>query len=836
LVKPDYRLGVPGAPGEKVIPLAAFAHEPADVRSACVAVLGRDGDPATAVLSCRGLGAPVVFVCHADRLQWWNQGTDRPRQQEEIPASLLNTFFHAHRTEFSPDAIYRAKTRGRLGEGQLRFVDIGLMPLVEREIGERLTSLVERVFGRLKHDLGFEEPTAAEGHWLLRAAFWLLAAKVLRDKEVPGFKTLSLSDPRDAWARLQKHYCSADASVPSFTRSELAALGSAAAIVDQFDSLAHVTVESLAAVYETAFITKEQRKAWGIHSTPAFLVDYMLWRLAPWITEIPAGERRIFEPACGHGAFLVGAMRLLRDLLPATTPEKRHDYLRTRLCGLDQDAFAIEVARLSLTLADVPNPNGWRLERGDMFQGQALARRAADAMILLANPPFEKFARTDQAKYGRPGATLLNTKAAEVFGRTLRHLRPGAVFGLVAPQGFLHSENGRELRAWMLDNLELLEVSLFADKLFAHADVESSILLGRRPPIAVRTNVTVRYRRVREADIALFRSSYQATTERAVPQARFRTDELRDIRLPELEEVWACLGGVLHLEDLALSGKGFDFVGRRSLRQSEVTWSRRPFPGSVRGFVRLAESVQIHELPPLFYVNLAPSVIATARTGLAVGIPQVLLNYARVSRGPWRLKGLLDRKGHPVTSNFLTVRPRSEDTCLEYLWALVNSPLSNAFAFTHSEKRHVLAGTMRQLPVPRASNTDMQRVTDAVRAYFAEVSPAEEGLKAQTSPDRARDLLLAVEAEVLRLYGLPPRLERQVLDLFAGHLRPGVPFAFDRYYPDGFVPFVPLHVYLSENYRRSTAGELQRRATDVRPSDELLAALDAAVEAFSVDD
>ncbi len=74
--------------------------------------------------------------------------------------------------------------------------------------------------------------------------------------------------------------------------------------------------------------------------------------------------RNVFEPACGHGAFLVSAMRLLVELSPESerTPDRRGPYLRKRLHGIDVDAFALELARLSLTLTDIPNPNGWDLE------------------------------------------------------------------------------------------------------------------------------------------------------------------------------------------------------------------------------------------------------------------------------------------------------------------------------------------------------------------------------------------------------------------------------------------------------------------------------------------
>ena len=63
--------------GERTVALAAFAHQPTDVRSACVAVIDVHGDPMKAVASYRQLGAPVVFVCREEQLQWWQQGRIR---------------------------------------------------------------------------------------------------------------------------------------------------------------------------------------------------------------------------------------------------------------------------------------------------------------------------------------------------------------------------------------------------------------------------------------------------------------------------------------------------------------------------------------------------------------------------------------------------------------------------------------------------------------------------------------------------------------------------------------------------------------------------------------
>jgi hypothetical protein len=126
--------------------------------------------------------------------------------------------------------------------------------------------------------------------------------------------------------------------------------------------------------------------------------------------------------------------------------------------------------------------------------------------------------------------------------------------------------------------------------------------------------------------------------------------------------------------DLAEIVKGLDYLGK-SLPTGVCTDSEEQFPGAFQGYIRLKRGLQIHQSPELYWMSLAKEAIQSKRAGTTVGVPQVLMNYARVSRGPWRLKALLDRKGRPVASRFITVRPRS--CSLEVVWALLNSPIAN---------------------------------------------------------------------------------------------------------------------------------------------------------------
>jgi hypothetical protein len=228
-------------------------------------------------------------------------------------------------------------------------------------------------------------------------------------------------------------------------------------------------------------------------------------------------------------------------------------------------------------------------------------------------------------------------------------------------------------------------------------------------------------------------------------------------------------------------------------------------------------------------MSLEPDVVDRIVTGAPIDDSQVLLNYARVSRGPWRLKALIDRDGHAVTNRFITVRRRDKAMPDQFLWALLNSPLANAFAFAHFlMKRDNLVGTMRKLPIPVHWETGVDSVVRAVNAYFAAADGRPDTLSPLPDPDRLRHILLQVDAEVLQLYDLPPRVERELLDIFVGWQRQGVPFKFDRYYPPDFEPCFPLHEYLSDSFQQSTAGALrERRRGAISP--EISAVMRAAV-------
>ncbi len=825
------------------MPIAGFAYPSHDARDACIAAIDKDllEEPTFESMAneCRNIGAPILFICCKKQLQWWRLKRSGVVREETIPAAEVTNFFNIHKEDFSPESIYRAKNLSRVhSEYQLKFVDKGLMPVLEHEMGDRLADLLKNTLRILDEKLGIPQVDTQLNQWMFQSAFWLLGAKILQDKKVERFIRLDLEDVPAVLERVNRHYGAKD-GLAFRTRREQRALEAAACEVKQFSSLNNLTIESLAHVYETTLIDKETRKAWGIHATPSYLVDYIVRQLFDWIKDIPQENRYVLEPTCGHAPFLTSALRLLREIYEGDRADL-HKYLNSHLLGIEQDLFAREIARLSLTLADVPNPNGWKLKECDVFKGDVLSKLASKSTILLGNPPFENFSPDDKQKCCN---LKTGNKAAEVLIRTLPYMPKGSVFGVILPQGFLHKDNLSPLRKMLIEQFELAEICALPENVFSFAKHKSMVLLGRKHDSVKRTFVLsnkIRFCRVQKWELDKFKKSYQASTDK-ISQSKFDIPPIYDFRLPQLHEVWEYCLRFPRLKEVANVGKGLEYKSmcpegekrdsKKHLRPKALTISEHKFPGAIRGYAKFKEGIKLTEKLPLAWMNLDVSVIRRPGFGIEQGLHQVLLNYGRVSHQPWRLKALIDCPSHPVTSSFLVIRPKIKGWQLKFFWALLNSPFANAFAYCNSLERLNLKKMVENIPLPASDISSLCHLSRLVQDYFDLYSSRGKILQSDVDPKEAERRMLAIDAEVMHLYDLPPRLERQVLDLFEGWERKGVDFKFKRYFPKGFDSWIPLHEYLSEEYQRSTPSFVNEWVKKNR-SPEVIKALEAAVEAF----
>lgn len=838
---PDYQFNGSTAP------LVGFFGKPWDTRTACVAAVNAEDESREMAARCIPIGAPTVFVCQPSRLDVWLLTPSGPTARRSLTPNEIGNFFETHKTELSPKAIHDAKMRLPVSRArQMEFVDIGLMPAVERKAGETLHRLVEGAIQDLTAELGqkllrIQAPIPK----LYRTVFWLLAAKILHEKQVEKFIRLNLNDVDQVFDRVAKHYGSTD-NLPPGGKAWRPAIDMVAESIGDWGHLGHLSTEAIGYLYEMAMIDKKPiaegsgkavrahdiRKELGIHSTPPSLVDHMLAQLWPLIEEIEPENRFVLEPACGHGSFLIAALRWLREYSGLDEGLELHQYLRAHLHGIEVEPFARELAKLSLALADVPYGNSWQIDEVDMFEPEVLRRAAERSMILLANPPYESFT-SDRRKQleGMGQPVTAKTKAVEMLNRTLPYLRHGAVFGVVVPRGTLYNLEAQPVRDVLLKQFDLSEVSIYADNLFEESKHEVAVLLGSRRR-RTRSHSQCLYRRVRNSGMAAFKSRLAFSSERQVLQSRFTRESHHSLFLPDLLEVWDYLSNLPKLGNAVNVQKGFEFSSTSQLKDREVISNSRKH-GWIEAALNVAGSYGIWSLPPTQWVDFDESNIRRPGAAGRLGVPQIIVNYAPIApHEPWRLKAVVDEVGLAISSRFLAFRPRSRSLRLRVLWAILNSPLANAYAYCHSGKRETLVKEWRAFPLPPVTHQQTRNLLTLVSEYL-ELVQASDNLALEESDDEAiHHALLAMDAEVLRLYDLPPRLERQLLDRFDGVERRGVGCEFRGYYPNDLDVFVPLHELISDEYACSM---LERFCAKHEPEDdpEILAALRHAAESFA---
>lgn len=173
---------------------------------------------------------------------------------------------------------------------------------------------------------------------------------------------------------------------------------------------AHIPVETLSVVYEQFLHDGGAGAETGTYYTPIPVVNLMLSQLDH---ERPLRRgMKVFDSACGSGAFLVQAFRRLieREYPPGTKPRpgELRELLEKSIFGIDIDADACAVAQLSLTLTlldyidppdlrpplhnfKLPNLLGSNLVVGDAFTCEPPSRAPEHRYDwVVGNPPWKK--------------------------------------------------------------------------------------------------------------------------------------------------------------------------------------------------------------------------------------------------------------------------------------------------------------------------------------------------------------------------------------------------------------------------------------------------------------
>jgi len=259
------------------------------------------------------------------------------------------------------------------------------------------------------------------------------------------------------------------------------------------------------------------RKRLGQYITPSVIVKYIL-DAAGYREDADILDRRLADPACGSGIFLVEAIRVyLAALRRAGDPiEAWYPRVQTAFVGVDVDPVACLYARFNLSLLLTPTILFWadahpntslpalriycldtlkmiatELGTPRLFSYDMPSLHLRDSFdFVVGNPPYHKIGRLDKelrevfraSLYGHPNAYGLFLHAG------LEMLRPGGVLGYIVPRSMLSGLYFKNLRRFIEQRAILQEVTLIAErkKVFENVLQGTMILILQRQPTSAR--------------------------------------------------------------------------------------------------------------------------------------------------------------------------------------------------------------------------------------------------------------------------------------------------------------------------------------------------------------
>jgi N-6 DNA Methylase len=745
---PFSTLTAPGASKTKRVPLAVFTQTPASYRSAAFgAATAEESGAEHLVRAFRDFGAPLFFVVEGRDVSVWQvYAGGPPRLLERASLDAIDRLFAARKDIWAPDSIHRAKSIGRFNAAyQLDFVDIGLMPAIEGEIYDKLDRLLNETLAATR-EAGVQDDDKA----LFQGVFRLIAAKILTDREHHASSNWNASDVRTVLAGIGNFYGLTD----SFPVNAISGkLSDAWNILRSGLNVSNISADDLAFVYENTLVTPETRRVYGTHSTPRHVAEYIVGRLDPW--RASPDPPKIYEPFAGAGVFLVSALRHLREGLPRDwTDRERHDLLVKKIEGSEVDAFACEVAVLSLILADYPNKNGWKIENVDLFKDGVLASRLATADVVLCNPPFEIFNASERVLYPEVSA-ISGARAEAVLGLTLQ-AAPKAL-GFVLPRAFLMDRAYRAQRREIERLYSEVELVSLPDGVFKVSQVESALLIARglRQSDAPQT---VKSTEVADRD----RKSFAFTGIPSRTREEMRNPaEINDgsLWIPALGPLWRRLANMARLGDFVEGHWGLRW---HDGRQRDAGFEN---PGVHRtlGLLRAKDHKQFAH-GRASWIDTNPAHLYGGGS-LPWSLPKILCNAARLSRSYWRVAAIVDRGGLVASQQFVGLWPKTPAVDVDALAAVLNGPVANAYMVDHSTEKRFRIGALLNVPLPKRLPSELG---DLAREYATLL----EERTLFVGDERLTSLLDRIDATVLEAYDLSPRMTRALLASFTGSNRP----------------------------------------------------------------
>lgn len=552
-----------------------------------------------------------------------------------------------------------------------------------------------------------------------------------------------------------------------------------------------ISKDILGKAYEQ-HISREERKQLGQFYTPDFVIDYILDQVGV------SPEKKIVDPACGSGGFLMKAYDRLRKqyLEQGWAEEAIHGEILVRnLYGIDINPFATQLTVMNLLLKDLEHPtNVMNIVEGDtldkIYDGldmdilhreapisritentkkvslvEMLRNRPFD--IVVANPPYiGRSTYFSPEEKGRLKAQYsCATGKYETYHffieRGIDFAKEGGFLGLIVPHTWLVLEQAKALRNLVLNTCKVVSITSVLIRVFDAAVDNIILILQRECDGKARDSNVIRIATLDEHSQALVRE---------IPQANWKEsrEQVFDIYLEQetlelikrIEENCVRMETICDVRDGIIAGRTKDVAF--SPNKLDNTYHRILFGKEIDRYeISWSGMFVCRDKAKLTKIELE----RTGNRGIGLRLrddeifhrPKILTRKTSD-----RLIASYDEEGYFYEQTLHGTSVKSKEYEVKYILALLNSSLFDWYYRNHPfQKKHtfpqVRISMLKNLPIKKVSLQEQELVVglvDRIRSLKKQQDDSAFADHREAIQKEIDETDKEIDEEVYKLYGL----------------------------------------------------------------------------------
>lgn len=222
-------------------------------------------------------------------------------------------------------------------------------------------------------------------------------------------------------------------------------------------------------------------KSTGATFTPEALADFVAKKIICALGEVPQ-RIKVMDPACGDGSLLLAIGQLLKEKrinnYSLIGYDTNADYINDALSNLrSADLTSVELKNADFLLSDTSVGN-----EADMFSQREKTMECVD--VVIANPPYVRTQVLGADRSQRIAEKYNLRGKIDLYHPFLismtNSLKAGGVIGVITSNRYLTTKSGGQIRKFLLDNYEILEVIDLGDTKLFDAAVLPAVFIGRK--------------------------------------------------------------------------------------------------------------------------------------------------------------------------------------------------------------------------------------------------------------------------------------------------------------------------------------------------------------------